>query len=135
MCSRTLRAEATGVAHLMTHMPKHPKCPICMRAKPQRKQCRGGALGPRPDNFAQQLTADTLIACSEQNIGLDDEANGLVMTDRATTWLDCFPTGSRSADDAYESFVEFAGENRWCGKLHTDGAAEFVKAAKDHPKI
>ena len=71
---RDLRAEAVSREHLMTHMPKNKYCPACQRAKMQHKPCRSGSsLGPVPESFGDQVTADHIVSRSEISQGLTGE--------------------------------------------------------------
>jgi hypothetical protein len=78
---RDLKAEAVSREHLMTHMPKNKWCPACQRAKMQHKACRSGStLGPVPESFGDQVTADHIVSRSEASQGLTGEKNALGST-------------------------------------------------------
>ena len=68
---RTLRAEATSLKHLMTHLPSNPYCRACQVAKMKRKHMRARdklALKMRsdqPEVFGEKVSADHQIARSE----------------------------------------------------------------------
>ena len=81
---RRLKEEAESLEHQMTHEPINPYCLGCMRAKmtlsPSRKaSARGASIGPRPDRFGDQVTADHMLANDEDSVGMDDESCALVM--------------------------------------------------------
>ena len=107
---RDLKAEVVSRVHLMTHMPKNKWCPACQRAKMQHKACRSGSsLGLVPEAFGDQVTADHIVSRSEISQGLIGEKNALVLLDRATGYIDCFPLGTKNSDDAWDAFNEYLG--------------------------
>ena len=71
------------------------------------------ALGPQPDKFGCQTTGDHLISRNNEKTQLEagdyDEwfpgaKNGLVMYDRGTDDLECYPVATRTTDDTREAF-------------------------------
>ena len=107
---RDLKAEAVSRERLMTHMPKNKWCPACQSAKMQHKACRSGSsLGPVPESWGDQATADHIVSRSEASQGLTGEKNALVLLDRATWYIECFPLGTKSSGDAWDAFNEFLG--------------------------
>ena len=80
-------------------MPKNKYCQACQRAKAQHVAARRGAgdANPKPTRFGQAMTADHLVAQSEKSQGLTGEADALVVFDRGTKWLDCYPMMTRLA--------------------------------------
>ena len=129
---RDLKAEAVSREHLMTHMPKNKWCPACQRAKMQHKACRkGSSLGPVPESFGDQVTADHIVSRSEASQGLTGEKNALVLLDRATGYIECFPLGTKSSGDAWDAFNEFLGPSGYIRSLYTDDSPELIKTAKD----
>ena len=99
----------------MTHLPKNPFCEVCSRAKIQRTQKRKkvpklvpdeGASGP-PTKFGEQVTADHFIKNGQEST---DEVESLfpsssvavVMHDRGTKWLACYPKSTKSADQTID---------------------------------
>ena len=93
-------AEARSLRHLLVHMPKNPWCAACQKAKMQRKPCPGRPLGAVPAAFGDQLTADHIIARSERSQGVTGQEDALLVMDRATKWVDCFPLKDKSAENA-----------------------------------
>jgi hypothetical protein len=129
---RDLKAEAVSREHLMTHMPKNKYCPACQRAKMQHKPCRSGSsLGPAPESFGDQVTADHIESRSEASQGLTGEKNALVLLDRTTGYIECFPLGTKSSGDAWDAFKEFLGPGGYIRSLYTDDSPELIKTAKD----
>ena len=55
--------EAKTLAHLLTHFPKNVHCETCNMSRIQRRRKLKGsmALGPKPKEFGDQITADELI--------------------------------------------------------------------------
>ena len=105
---RDLKIEALALTHLMLHVPKNPWRPACQRAKMQQKPHRKGAhLGPPPDVFGDQVTADHIVIVNDEAFGNNSERDSLVIMDRATRWVECYPLQSKSADEAYTSLRDF----------------------------
>ena len=91
--SRDLREEATSLSHLMTHMSKSVWRPSCQRAKMQQKPHRRGAsLGPPPEHFGEQVTADHIVIMNESAFCRNSERDALVVMGRATKWIECVMT-------------------------------------------
>ena len=68
-----------------------------------------GPEEPIPPEFGVIVTADHLIAHSEKPMGMTGEQDALVVKDRGTGWLECFPLASKSADDAYLALQDLRG--------------------------
>jgi hypothetical protein len=117
----------------MTHVPKNPWCEACKRAKMQQKAHKrvGANLGDRPLVFGDQLTADHIVANAAEDQSLGGDRDALVITDRATGFVECYPVKTKSADDAYRAFQEFLGPHCRPGKVHTDNSQELIKALSD----
>ena len=89
-------------------MPTNPFCTACSRAKTVARPHRSGGIpdtfGPPPERFGDEVTADYL------SVGLDDfgwhgERFAVVVYDRATRWLQCFPKLSNSSEHTKEAFL------------------------------
>jgi len=129
--SRDLRAEATSLRHLVTHMPKNPYCRSCQVAKPQHKpHKRSVGIGPRPTKFGEEITADHIIAESVVSQGMGGHREALVIMDRATRWIDCYPLKTKSWEDAHKSFVDFIGPKQKVELVYSDNAGELIKAVQ-----
>jgi hypothetical protein len=124
------KARAKTKEHLLTHLPKNNHCSACMRGKmidTHKRAKKGEALGPLPTKFGEQITCDHLIARSAQAQGAEGERNMLVVKDRATGYIDCFPVMSKRADEVSRSLVSFLGRVK-PGMIYTDCAPELAKA-------
>jgi hypothetical protein len=91
---RDLKAKATSVADLMTHMPKNPHCEACMRAKMVKKHARRRHAPTGPDSptiFGDSVTADHLFSTGEKSTGTAGEQYAMVVLDLGTRWRDCYP--------------------------------------------
>ena len=88
---RDLKALANSLPHLPPQFLKHPWCDACRRAKLIRKACpvRDAELPPEA-KLGDYLTVDHMIF-SGFPAGCDSETTAVVVLDRATQWLDCFP--------------------------------------------
>ena len=102
------------------------------------QKCSGGVAvrvdGPEepiPPEFGIIVTADHLIAHSEKSMGMTGEQDALVVKDRGTGWLECFPLATKSADDAYLAIQDLRGPKGYIHYLYTDNSRELIKAAQD----
>ena len=102
---RDLKAEAKSKLHLMTHYPFNKWCPACNRCKKQQASHfdLGGIDRYVMKRFGECITADTLVAHSEGNRGINGEKDGVVMFDIATDTLSCFPVKQRNYDCTYNA--------------------------------
>jgi hypothetical protein len=62
--SRDLRAEATSLSHLLTHMPKKPYCPSCVRAKWQRARAGGASEKRAKSRKSSAKSSPPITLCS-----------------------------------------------------------------------
>jgi hypothetical protein len=99
-----------------------------MQQKPH-KRTKG--LGERPALFGEQLTADHIVAQSLEDQSMDGDRDAVVITDRATGFLDCYPVRSKSAEDAYKAFQEFLGPRVFPLLVYTDNSQELIRALTD----
>ena len=119
----------------MTHMPKNPYCQACQRAKVQHvpaKRKRGpDVLAQEPKVFGEQLTADHIILGQATEYGMKGESTALVVSDRATGWLDAFPLPNKSSEEAYGALNKVVSRGGNVHSIHTDDAPELIKAIRD----
>ena len=129
---RDLKAEAMSRDHLLTHTPHNPYCESCVRAKMTRRPARRIAKDKEklPTKFGELANADYIVAQSEESMGLTGERDALVIVDRGTNYMDCFPLQSRNHGDAYGALQEFFGEHL-PSRMYTDNAPELIRACKD----
>ena len=110
---KDLKAIALSDAHQLTHFPKNPYCPTCQRAKMVQKSQRRNKLPvDRPKTFGQQVVADHLIAQSELDKGINGETCALIICDRHTDILACYPLRKKDKDEAYTALNDFEGAKR-----------------------
>ena len=100
--------------HYLTHMPKHAKCETCQASKMQHRQRRRKDEDHEIDKypakkFGDVITADHLSSYAEESISIDGDTFAIVLRDKYTGWLDCYATGSKSAEDATEALQHFVG--------------------------
>ena len=126
-----LKREAESIWHKMTHLPKNPFCQICNECKAQRRQCRRGQGfgGPTPINFGDCVTMDHIIQRGEFSKSFLGHEEALLLFDRATGYMGCFPVLQKDALHTINSITEFRGLE-YLHRVHTDGAKE-LKAACD----
>ena len=84
----------------------------------------------KPKKFGDLGNADYIVAQSKEAMGLTGERDALVIVDRATSYIDCFPLMSRLSSDAYGALKEFYGDVA-PKRLYTDNAPELIRACKD----
>ena len=126
-----IKDEAPSAHHLLTRSPYNRFCPTCARAKMFRKPARRIAHHPDslPKQFGEHVNADRVIAHSEESMGLTGERDALVVVDRATGYMDCYPLMSKSAEYAHEAMLDFFGPQLSQARLiHTDMALELISA-------
>ena len=100
---RDLKMEAVSLEHAMTHAPFNVHCPSCVRAKMLRRPARRVVHDPAatPKKFGDLVNADHVIAHSDEAMGLTGECDALVVVDRFSEYVDCFPLMTKTADDAH----------------------------------
>ena len=115
------------------------------------------AQGPAPQKFGDQCTADHLFArkadmgddpdvfdlpYAERSVDADPDGEpeiwelsqartAVVMHDRATDWTECFPKGSKSAEDTLTAFRARQGPSDKATSLRTDNAPELTASARE----
>ena len=74
--------DPMSLQHLMTHLPKHPDCPDCQKAKLKHAHCR--RVPPerkeKVTEFGQELSADTLLSKNEASTSLDGDRFAIIFT-------------------------------------------------------
>ena len=108
---RDRKAEARSLTHLLDHAEHNEHCQACVRAKMTRKPARRKNKHPSklPVEFGELVNADHVISHSDESMGLTGERDALVVVDRATVYIDCFPLMSKTAPDAHGALLEFFG--------------------------
>ena len=127
-----LRAEATSVAHQLSHFPKNPFCEVCIKAKMFKPPSRrtGGSRQVKAEKFGDHLTADFLITRGEEEHGMDGEKSSLVIKDVATGFIAVYPSARRTIEEIVRSLQHFVGPNEKVGIFYSDNAPELVAAIK-----
>ena len=64
-----------------------------------------------PNKFGDLVNADHIIAHSEEAMGLTGERDALVVVDRYSEYVDCFPPMTKTADDAHGALLDFFGRS------------------------
>ncbi|MCP4242093.1 MAG: hypothetical protein GY772_16170, partial [bacterium] len=118
---RDLKVEALSREHLMTHLPKNPWCPACQRAKLQRAPCARQPPSGEPKAFGDVVTADHIVSHSPVSMGIQGERDALVVKDRGTGWLSCYPVKDKSGDLARQALQHFRGSRNNVRLVYTDG--------------
>ena len=126
-----LRAEATSVAHQLSHFPKNPFCEVCIKAKMFKPPSRrtGGSRQVKAEKFGDHLTADFLITRGEEEHGMDGEKSSLVIKDVAG-FIAVYPSARRTIEEIVRSLQHFVGPNEKVGIFYSDNAPELVAAIK-----
>ena len=98
--------------HYLTHFPKHPKCEMCQATKMQHRQCRKRKDDQDKDQsysakeFGDVVTVDHVSA--EAGLSTKGDGYAIVVKDLFTGWLECYPTGTKSEEDAVEALLCWA---------------------------
>ena len=124
-----LKVEAVSLRRQMCHYPKNPYCSTCTRAKMRPKLARRNrGIGPPPEHFGEQVTADHIISRSKWSEGITGDLDAVLIYDRATRWVDSYPVRSKSADDAYNRFQDFTGSKQCLEYVYVDDSRELSAA-------
>ena len=95
---------------------------------------RGGlAMGPRPKCFGDQCTGDHLFskaAVDNADPFFPLASTAVVMHDRATKWLDCYPKATKSHKHTVEAFHEWSGNKCRVKSFYCDNSHELLGAAR-----
>ena len=94
-----------------------------------------GRHGEEPATFGAQCTGDHLIRQrgldSEEDAEFEGASSSLMLCDRGTYWLDCYPDATRSLDNTVEAFKQWAGPQEKVQSFHCDSAHELISAARE----
>ena len=130
----TAKTEARSLSHLLTHTPFNRFCETCRIAKaqkrPARKRDAKANPGPLPEEFADQLTADHIVTLDTKDKALYGERHALVIKDRATGFLMCYPAAAKNYDEARQALTHFLCPGSAVGILYSDNNGEMARAAK-----
>ncbi len=74
------------------------------------------------------VTVDHVSA--EAGLSTKGDGYAIVSKDLFTGWLECYPTGAKSEEDAVEALQNFVGPQERVKVLYSDCAPELIKAAK-----
>jgi hypothetical protein len=129
---------AKTTEHMMTHEPKNPFCRICQIAKAQRQSAKAVRFahdGQHPERdakeFGDYITIDHMINVAKRNDEKSEDLNdGLVCLDRATRWIEVYPTTNKSARETISALNDFTGGNT-IKHLYSDNAPELVAAGEE----
>ena len=109
---RDLKQIARSKVHLLTHNVANPYCLTCRNAKMIQVPFRirgGSSMDVLPTKFGQQLTADHLDAKAEYNRGLNGEKFAIVLYDRGSGIIACYPVKDKSGQAAFHAMNDFEG--------------------------
>ena len=119
--------DPMSLQHLMTHLPKHPDCPDCQKAKLKHAHCR--RVPPerkeKVTEFGQELSADTLLSKNEASTSLDGDRFAIIFHDEGTGWLEGAPDGNRNLPAARKAFRNLAGPQQVIDSFRCDNAGEL----------
>ena len=83
-----------------------------------------------PNKFGDLVNADHIIAHSDEAMGLTGERDALVVVDRYSDYVDCYPLMTKTADDAHGALLDFFVRSR-PKYMWTDSSPELIRAIKD----
>ena len=103
-----------------------------MKCKMQNKPCRRKKVEPSsdevdegiPKDFGDIITADHIIIGDAEDESRHGDMTALIIQDRATRWLDCYPAVTKSAANTVKSLQHFVGPQDQVKLLYSDGAHE-----------
>ena len=77
--------DPLSIQHLMTHLPKHPDCLDCQKAKLKHVHCRRAPPERKEQvtEFGQELSADTLLSKNEASTSLEGDRFAIIFTTKA----------------------------------------------------
>ena len=84
----------------------------------------------RPKEFGERITADHLVAHSEDSEGITGDKDAFIIGDLHSEWIYGYPVNSRDTDDTYACFTHFLGPDMVMGHLYSDSSKEIEAAAK-----
>ena len=82
-------------------------------------------------NFGDQVFADHILSRSDRAQGITGELDALLIYDRGTTWIDCYPVKTQSSDDVYNKIINFIGPLQEVKYVHTDDSPALKAATKE----
>ncbi|MCP4243319.1 MAG: transposase family protein, partial [bacterium] len=74
------------------------------------------------------VTADHIVSHSPVSMGIQGERAALVVKDRGTGWLSCYPVKDKSGDLARQALQHFRGSRNNVRLVYTDGSLELKQA-------
>ena len=125
---RDLKAEATSLRHLLTHLPKNPYCVSCQQAKMRQRYSHKGAFKRDLDHFGEIVTCDHVVAPAMRMQGLGGEKYGLSVRDLFTGMIAIYPSTNHDTPATLAAMKEFAGRKK-IHNIYSDNALELVKAS------
>ena len=117
---------------MLTHIPKNPYCDIRQKAKMFTPPSRavGGSTKVEAEKFGDHITADFIVTRDEDELGIDEEKNALVVKDIATEFMYVYPNARRTTNAAILAIKHFVGHNDEIGVFYSDNAPELISAMK-----
>lgn len=118
--------------HFHSHFPADDRCEVCRHCKLQRVPCRkgdakavghGDLIARKPTKFGDSITTDHAIL-NELNLSKKGDKVALIIQDRFSKWLACYPSASKSADETERALRKLMGQIR-PGVVYADGSLEF----------
>ena len=118
---KKLRSIANKIAitrdkthNLLTHFPKDPECPMCIRATCTRARvyAKKGKTSQDtflPKEFADSIILDFMDVKDDRFFGRRGERHALTIVDRAKKWSHVFPCNDKSAESVRDSLLRFLG--------------------------
>lgn len=90
----------------------------------------GGSTKVEAEKLGDHITADFIITRDEEEVGMDDERNALVVKDVATGFTYVYPNARRTTNAAALALKHFVGHNYEVGVFYSDNAPELISAMK-----
>ena len=90
----------------------------------------GGSTKVDAEKIGDHITADFIITRDEEEMGIDDERNALVVKDVATGFMYVYPNARRTTNAAVLAMKHFVGHKDEVGVFYSDNAPELISAMK-----
>jgi hypothetical protein len=97
----------------------------------RRKRAVSHSVEPAPTRFGEIITADHILANSEEAEGILGERTALSIYDLGTAVTDCYALRDKTADEAYAALQDFRGPRAQFDYVYTDNSPELAKALAD----
>ena len=126
----TLKREANGLNHKLTHRYKNPYCDSCIRAKMKHFKTRRGSYKRELKKFGDLITFDAVDTSKVHDDVLVLEKEVLVVRDCFTGIIGAYPSDRMTKDDVVRAVKQFIGAKK-VRQAYSDHAPQFIEAMNE----